>query len=110
MFVSIPTQSISTSIDGDSIDLQGAVNFSFQFVWTGTPTGSVKLQFSINNNNWSDIPGSSQEILGAAGSHGINYQQAGFRFVRAVYTHTSGSGAIFAMAYIKQPNTIKGEQ
>jgi hypothetical protein len=79
-----------------------------QLVFTGTPTGSFKLQISNDEGNpsaakeedrdfgivnWTDMADSTQSIS-AAGNHAYEVQNAGHRWVRLVYTATLGPGTI----------------
>ena len=89
---------MSVTINGPAMCLEGSLHFSFQIKWTGTPTGTLKLQMSNDIDatvtDWEDIPGSSVAIAGAAGQQVYNYSNAPFRWVRVVYTATSGSGTL----------------
>jgi hypothetical protein len=90
-------------------------NFAIQAVWTGTPTGTLKLQCSCDKGsgnvseergaptNWTDIVGSSQSTAGAAGSNVWNVQNAGYRWVRVVFTFGSGTGSLSVTANGKGP-------
>lgn len=90
------------------------VGFAIQVVFTGTPTGSFKLQASCegvskqnevigvngavtyNVTNWSDVANSSFSVT-AAGNVFWNYDgNVNWTFVRVVYTDTS-SGASTAI-------------
>lgn len=89
---------MSTTINGPAMGLEQSLHFSFMVKWTGTPTGTFKLQASNDIDatvtDWEDIPGSSVAVAGAAGQQVWNYTNAPFRFVRLVYTATSGSGTL----------------
>lgn len=72
--------------------------FFIQAVWTGTPTGTFKLQISGDPQsnvpgaaptNWSDYSGSS-EAISAAGNFYWNVGEVFFNWVRLVYTDGSG--------------------
>lgn len=96
-----------------AIQLQDMVDFSIQIFFTGTPTGSFKLQASndpvppktlqpgvngaitFSPTHWSDIADSGFSVV-AAGDVMWNYRDAGFTFVRVVYTDSS-SGASTAV-------------
>lgn len=96
-----------------AIQLQDMIDFSIQIFFTGTPTGSFKLQASndpvppktlqpgvngaitFSPTHWTDIANSSLAVV-AAGDVQWNYHDAGFTFVRVVYTDTS-SGASTAV-------------
>ena len=79
--------------------------YSIQVVFTGTPTGSFKLQASADPaaqsvaylgknslpTNWTDEPtASSTKTVSAAGSVMWNISWPGYNWVRVVYTDTSG--------------------
>jgi len=74
---------------------------SIQAKWTGSPTGSLKLQISNNDPNvtaaaniiWSDYTGSTTSVSGP-GNFLWNLSSLGFNLIRVVYTYVSGSGSI----------------
>lgn len=82
-------------------------NYSIQLVFTGSPVGSFKLQASddpgmanggqqpqaLNVTNWSDVSGSTVAVS-AAGNVLYDIANAGYNFVRVVYTATSGTGSL----------------
>lgn len=95
MFYPGNTQTIlSTSVTANSepVDAGIAQTWSMVFIWTGTPTGTVKVQVSPDNSTWTDLPSSSQATGGSAGSHTVNFSGSGHRYLRAAYTLSSGSG------------------
>jgi hypothetical protein len=94
IILNIPTLATTTSA---SIDLSNIVAFSIQFTWTGTPTGTVSINASCDGTNWTLIPNSSAATGGAAGNFLVNYFEAGFRYIQAVYTNTSGTGTVIAV-------------
>jgi len=84
------------------------VDYSIQLVFTGTPGGNFKLQVSndlgkinstteaeqvSNVTNWTDVAGSPQTIS-AAGDHTWAVENAGYRWVRVVWTQTSSTGTL----------------
>ena len=84
-------------------------NYAIQMTFTGAPTGTFKLQCSNDPGDpnvnpldpkrwelvthWTDIAGSSQAIA-AAGDHTWQVQNAGYLWVRVVYTFASGTGSL----------------
>lgn len=82
------------------------LNYSVYAAWTGTPTGTIKLQASNTNNgtDWQDIAGSSVSIAGSAGDNFWNITGACYSFFQVVYTPASGSGTLNANAFLK--NTV----
>lgn len=92
---------MSSTITGKALLLRDGLNFSVFLKWSGTPTGAFKLQCSNDNcgteaepTDWEDVTGSSYLVSGAAGQLVFNYDTAPFRWLRVVYTATSGSGTL----------------
>lgn len=99
---------MAADITSDPIWLQNIVNYNIQLVFTGVPVGSFKLQISndlgnpeavLQDNrdfqivNWTDMADSNQAIS-AAGNHSYEVQNAGHRWVRLIWTFTSGTGTM----------------
>jgi hypothetical protein len=92
----------SPEINVDHIGMMG-----IQLVFTGTPTGTFKLQGSVvvyedsgTVNTWTDVADSSQAVS-AAGNHMWNFTDIGFNRLRVVYTRTSGTGSLDIRTYTK---------
>lgn len=86
---------MSDDIESSAIDLTFYFGVAIQAIWTGIPTGAIKLQASNNNGTtWDDIADSSQTISGAAGSFLWNVWQAYYQKIRVVYTFTSDTGSL----------------
>lgn len=100
--------SMGASFNLDPVWLGHICNYSIQLVFTGTPDGSLKLQcsndagtpngaapatMSTGVTNWTDIAGSSQSIA-AAGNHVWTVENAGYNWVRVVYTRSSSTGSL----------------
>ena len=100
------TVNLSGSFNSEQISVANFFHFSLMLKWTGTPTGVFKLQGSNDDStveDWEDITGSNFSTLGAAGQVVFNYDTAPFRWLRVVYTFTSGTGTL-----IKANLTQKG--
>jgi hypothetical protein len=107
------------TINSKAMQLQNSMFYNIQIVFTGTPTGSFKLQASSDNSatmtaagqfpyqpvNWTDVPDSSTAVS-AAGSVMWNIEWASYNFVRVVYTDTSG-GTSTAVITVSTMN-VKG--
>ena len=103
-----PLNTTFTSSPQQTYQMQG---YSIQAVFTGTPTGTFKLQASSdpflntsafqNPVNWSDIPYSFYTVS-AAGNFTWNVFEVQYNFVRLVYTDASGgtSDAILTSAIL----------
>jgi len=95
--------SMGASITSDQVPLSFEDNVGLQVVWTGTPTGTLDVQISLDPTNlgWQSIPSTSFVPTPAipSGSAGSNYyelMQTTAAFIRLVYTRTSGTGTLKA--------------
>ena len=89
-------QAMNTNFTAAPDELYEMVGFAMQAVVTGTPTGTIKLQSSVDAINivggpvnWADITGSSFS-LSTSGVTTWNVTGAFYNWVRAVYTDSSG--------------------
>lgn len=104
---------MSVDITSDPIWLQNIVNYNIQLVFTGSPGGNFKLQISNDLGNpqaveqqnqdfqivnWTDMADSGQTIS-AAGNHSYEVQNSGHRWVRLIWTETSGSGTMTSFRF-----------
>ena len=95
---------MNTTLYSAPLQVANAVFYDIQVVFTGTPTGTFKLQCSndpappqsFNNTvtnvrpvNWTDISTSPQTVS-SAGSGNWNVYNIGYNWVRLVYTDASG--------------------
>lgn len=102
----------STDLSGSAVSeaywLGHVANYSISLLFTGAPVGEFKLQCSndlgssASNKealrsaevvNWSDVKDSTQAIA-EAGDHTWTVRDAGYRWVRVVWTPTSGTGTL----------------
>lgn len=94
----LPT--MNATINSTPMQLSNMIGFTIQAVWTGTPTGSFKLQASSDAvpnlaqttafvpTNWTDVATSAQAVS-AAGNYMWNVTDVMYNYVRVVYTDTS---------------------
>jgi hypothetical protein len=103
----IPGDPVSLSSDWTSepVYIYQIVALAIQLVFTGSPVGNFTLQCSNDEyssnlapQNWTTLDGSAQSIT-EAGNHTWNIQDAGYRWIRVVYTRTSGSGNLTVARY-----------
>lgn len=98
----ISSGDMSASINGTGVITERFNMTSFQAVWSGTsPVGTIKIQFSNDNvasaddvTNWTDVSNSTQNVSGNTGSLGWNIWAHSYRFLRPVWTFTSGTGSL----------------
>lgn len=110
---------MNKNITSKAMQLQNGMFYNIQIVYTGTPTGTFKLQASSDNSatmtaagqfpytpvNWTDVLNSSQAVVNA-GSTMWNVEWASYNFIRVVYTDGS-SGASTAVITVSTMN-VKG--
>lgn len=90
------------------VSLEYQLGCSIQATMTGAPVGTLKLQGSNDFGtiqpagpdnggagvvNWTDIADSSGPVTGA-GTFSWNYNGVFYKWIRVVYTFTSGTGTI----------------
>lgn len=94
-----------------ALQLKNMYGYAIQAKWTGTPTGTFKLQAScdpleintmtefVTPTHWTDIATSSYAVT-AAGDYMWNVFDVMYNFVRLVYTDGSGgtSTAVISLA------------
>jgi hypothetical protein len=105
----VASVSMGATATSDAIRIENIGAYALQMVWSGggAPNGTFKLQGSNDLGpqpptststvqsvaNWTDLANSSQTIS-ADGDHMWNVSQAGYRWVRVVYTRSSGTGTM----------------
>lgn len=99
--------SMGTSLNSIPVDMTTVQNASIMAVWTGTPVGTLKLQISndivdscTQVTNWVDYSGSSTAVS-SAGNFEWNLGIANYKCLRMVYTRSSSTGTMNAIAGVK---------
>lgn len=89
--------SMAATITSRAIDIRRGKGWAVQFVWLGTPTGTCKVQSSVDGSTWEDVSGASIATGGAPGNQSFNTAAAvNYPYIRLVYTFTSGTGTLTA--------------
>lgn len=97
----------AVSITSVAYDLGDLKSCSIHVDFTGSDlAGSLKLQASNDNSDWVDVGNSTQSVTSAT-SHLWNITSAEYRYIRPVWTASSGSGNITVVLYAKE-NFIRG--
>jgi hypothetical protein len=99
-----PNLLMNTNLTSLAVNCVNTYTYGIQVFFTGTPTGTFKLQCSMDPAvaaealpqasvfqpvNWTDIPQSSFAVT-SAGNEVWNIQDIGYNWVRLVYTDSSG--------------------
>ena len=93
--VIIESQALGAGFETPAISVAPYQLVSLQVIFTfgvGTSAGSVSLQSSNDNVNFSTVPSSSLSYTSSTTNHIIELQRVGFKFLRLANAHTSGSG------------------
>jgi hypothetical protein len=101
------TVTINANTNSSPVSVEHLITWSIQAVWTGTPTGTFKVQFSndiasdaigTGVTNWTDVPSGmftngGTAPSGSAGNFSISSRDhVNYEWIRLVYTSTSGTG------------------
>lgn len=85
---------MDSDIASPPIDISGLSGFAWQHVWTGgaSAAGDIITQVSINGEDWEDLD--TESVSGSAGTKIVNVSGAFYKWTRAFWDYSSGSGAV----------------
>ena len=97
-----------SSLTSAITSVQGVDNIAYQFIFTGTPTGTFTIEVSadyapgvgpnsapINAGHWDTLPVTPAMVAaGGDGSVFLDLNQMGCPYIRVKYTRTSGAGVL----------------
>lgn len=89
------------SLTSLNISLNQLSSVSIQCVFTGAPSGTIKLQFSVDATTWTDDADSSYTIA-AAGDLMYLVNKMPAQYVRSVYTKSGGTGSLTIKVFGKE--------
>ena len=84
-----------------NFSVQGFSRMSFQFIWTGTPTGSFFVDVSQNATDWAPLPLSPAPVAAGIAGNAFVDAQTGAVYMRVRYVRTSGTGTLNVIADAK---------
>lgn len=103
----LSTRSAATSVTTSPMDLGDLQVYAIGVTFTGADvTGTLKLQCSIDNVTYYDVTGSTQSVVTSM-NHLWNVWESSYRYVKASWTYSSGTGNITIISIIKE-NVVKG--
>lgn len=99
-------EDVTQNVTSQPISLYMLMAYAIQIsiVATGTLTGNLKLQGSVDPSNpsvWTDIEGSSQYVSGST-THIWNVACIGYSYTRVVWEHDSNTDAAAMTASINK--------
>lgn len=98
-------QNAATDLTSVPFQLDDLTLYGVQVVFSGGASnlvGTLSLEASNDATTWITIDGSAQPVA-ASTNHFWNVADAGYRWCRAVWDYTSGTGNITMTVTIKEP-------
>ena len=104
-YINYESVNLSASFESGVINVVPFKGGFLQMVATGNPVGTLTLQASndpgpLQAVNWKEVPFSSMVINGA-NNYCYNISDAYFRYMKIVYTRTSGTGTCSIRVQLK---------
>lgn len=93
-----------TSISSDVINVLYLDNIGLQIEWTGTATGTITVQASIDGTTYYALtfdPALAQPA-GSASGYLVSLNQLPYKYFKVVYTKSSGTGTMNVYCSIKE--------
>lgn len=98
-FNDLTSASMSSDIESDII-FSPCHSLAVQAIYTGSPVGTLKIQYSLDKINWSDLPNSGEGVNGA-GNTIWNISDHAVLYARVTYARQTGTGILTLKAYGK---------
>lgn len=94
--------SVTAALNTVPLDLGDMTNYAIQVTFSAnTIGGTLTLEGSLDQQTWTTIPDSSQTVTGGA-AHMWSVEKAGYRYVRAKWAYSAGSGTLAIKAFLKE--------
>lgn len=91
---SIKDQSMSSNVTSLTHDITRVTGWSAQFIFSGSPVGTIKIQGTSNGIDFDDLPGAQKQIS-SAGDFTFNLTyRAQYPYIRTLFVRTSGTGTL----------------
>ena len=105
--VSIATNQTSDKTNVESVD-QGTIHINWASgstpvgVITVEASNSTELEFNASTETWIELDfGTAINVSGTSGDHQIVFDSMPFRYIRIIYTRSSGSATLSANFHAK---------
>lgn len=94
----VASTAMTASLISTPFNINNSQTFAMQFIWTGTPTGTLEIMGSLDGINYNVALG-SHAISGAAGTYTLDLSATAGLIttcgsVQGQYIFTSGSGTL----------------
>jgi hypothetical protein len=95
----------TSKVSTNYIDVDHISAAAFDIRWTGTPTGTLIIEESLNSTTWYTVNSSAivnpslTSPTGSAGSELLHVPCRATHYLRVTYTNSSGSGALTVYAH-----------
>jgi len=86
------SQAMSSNLSSEVIDIAEILGFAVHLIWTGSPVGTFSLQAS--NNGIDFVEFNSVAAGGTSGQNMVNIEYPRYRYFKASYTYSGGSGTL----------------
>lgn len=84
----------TTAITSLSLDIRYIPRACMVAAWTGTASGTISIQGSLDNTTYSDMGLGISNVAGVADNRFIDLTTTAADYVRLVYTNTGGTGTL----------------
>jgi len=91
---------MSGNLESPAIDTSRVEAVVFYANWTGSPTGSFKVQVSVDDINYVDLDDSTV-VVTEAGDFMWNIVDTNYDKIKVIYTASGGSGTLNIQANVK---------
>lgn len=85
---------MSSDVTSDSIDCRNMEFITFQFIFTGSPTGTFTVEASLDGSTWTELSLAELTAAGSGGNHLVDLYNVNYQNIRTKYTASSGSGSL----------------
>jgi hypothetical protein len=98
----------TSTIASQSFDVSGFKSASFEFSWTGTPTGTITIIGSISNSSFFPFTFSPNLVqpAGSAGGFLVSLDELPYPYLKVQYVNSSGSGTLDVWFFSQEYNPI----
>lgn len=102
----IASTTMTANLVSTAFQINNSTTFAMQFIWTGTPTGTLTVWGSLDGINY-NISLGTHAISGAGGTYTLDLPStAGIQttagWVQGTYTFTSGTGVLTTVTGAKK--------